>query len=161
MSQPRPPARGARRPPETVCGKMSHPDEGEAWLLYCLMYLPRSAWARHAVACACLVLGSFACSRSQSAAEEARRVAPASAPSAIYTTRGTVRAISGTGDSITIAHDDIPGFMKAMTMMFETKDAAQTRGLQAGERVDFTFGDYGSGRLVIERIARQTQPVER
>lgn len=43
------------------------------------------------------------------------------------------------GPAVDVAHDDIPGFMPAMTMPFALKDPAQGRDLKPGDRVQFTL----------------------
>jgi Cu/Ag efflux protein CusF len=40
---------------------------------------------------------------------------------------------------VIIAHDDIPGFMRAMTMSFEVRDPALLEKFTPGERVRFTL----------------------
>ncbi|MGH7965113.1 MAG: copper-binding protein [Candidatus Binatia bacterium] len=40
---------------------------------------------------------------------------------------------------VVITHDDIPGFMSAMTMSFEVKNPALLAHLAPGERVRFTL----------------------
>ncbi len=74
------------------------------------------------------------------------------APSATYTTRGKVRAIGEKKDNITIAHEDIPGYMKAMTMMFEVAKPELLRDVKVDDPVTFTFSDR-DGRLFVESIA--------
>lgn len=55
----------------------------------------------------------------------------------VFTVTGTVRSPHADG-TITIDHEAIPGFMPAMTMPFYAS-AADTVGLQAGDRVQFEF----------------------
>lgn len=43
------------------------------------------------------------------------------------------------GPAIDVAHDDIPGFMPAMTMPFALKNPADGHGLKPGDRVRFTL----------------------
>lgn len=52
---------------------------------------------------------------------------------------GQVLAVSQDGREITIHHDDIPGFMDAMTMPFTVKDRALTRDRAAGDLVKATL----------------------
>lgn len=68
-----------------------------------------------------------------------------------YTTRGTVRSFGKNRRYVNIAHEDIPGYMLAMTMSFEPADPAQLAALGEGDRVELTFTDDG-GRRLIERI---------
>lgn len=49
--------------------------------------------------------------------------------------RGLVLAVDSSASRLTIAHDDIPHYMKAMTMTFKVKDAARMRGIEPGDSV--------------------------
>lgn len=62
---------------------------------------------------------------------------PASAADREFTVRGVVRRAFHEG-TITVQHEDIPGFMPAMTMPFFT-DETEARGLVPGDRVEFLF----------------------
>jgi protein SCO1/2 len=55
----------------------------------------------------------------------------------VYTVRGIVRAPFQDG-TISIQHEEIPGFMPAMTMPFYV-DATEAKQLSAGDRVEFEF----------------------
>ncbi len=65
-----------------------------------------------------------------------------------YTTRGTVRSFGKNRRYVNIAHEDIPGYMLAMTMSFEPSDPAQIAALVQGDRVELTFSDDGQRRLI-------------
>lgn len=64
---------------------------------------------------------------------------PAAEAERVYTVKGVVRAShdAQTG-TISIQHEDIPGFMPAMTMPFYA-DAAEVKELSPGDRVEFEF----------------------
>lgn len=70
-----------------------------------------------------------------------------------YTTRGTIKAIAPDRLSAKIAHEEIPGFMKAMTMPFVTTPALLT-GITVGDRVNFTFEMKESGDLVVTALSK-------
>ena len=53
--------------------------------------------------------------------------------------RGIVQKVVAGDRRVVIAHDDIPGFMRAMTMSFEVTDPALLAQLTPGERVRFTL----------------------
>ena len=53
--------------------------------------------------------------------------------------RGVVQKVVAGDHRVVIAHDDIPGFMRAMTMSFEVRDPALLAQLTPGERVRFTL----------------------
>ncbi|MDI1482504.1 copper-binding protein [Polyangium sp. y55x31] len=99
---------------------------------------------------AVLLAAAPACSRSQE--PSGGGAVPTAAPSATYSTRGKVRAIGEKKDNITIAHEDIPGYMKAMTMMFEVAKPELLRDVKVGDDVSFTFSDR-DGRLFVESIS--------
>lgn len=56
---------------------------------------------------------------------------------------GQVKEIDPSVGQITIAHGDIPNFMKAMTMPFVVKDSTLFRGISVGDSV--------RGVLVVQR----------
>jgi Cu(I)/Ag(I) efflux system periplasmic protein CusF len=70
-----------------------------------------------------------------------------------YTTRGVVKSFGRARRYVNIAHEDIPGYMQAMTMSFEPSSATQLEGLVEGQRVEITFTDDGQ-RRILERIAK-------
>lgn len=113
-----------------------------------------SSVARHlgwiAPAALLVFLASSAmCARAPEAGSAA---SPAAATS--YSAAGVVKSIDTSDKSILIKHEDIPGFMKAMTMLFELRDLDQVKGIAAGDNIKFTFTDEGNGRLVIQTIAK-------
>jgi Cu(I)/Ag(I) efflux system protein CusF len=107
-----------------------------------------------ALAAILLVAPAPACSRAQEQ-PAGTRAAASSAPRQTYSTRGKVRAIGERKDNITIAHEDIPGYMKAMTMMFEVEKAEILSDVKVDDQVSFTFSDR-DGRLYVESITRLT-----
>ena len=100
----------------------------------------------------CLAPAS-ACSKTQEQAGEARASA-SSTPSKTYSTRGKVRAIGEKRDNVTIAHEDIPGYMKAMSMMFDVEKSDLLKDINVDDQVAFTFSDRGEGKLVIESLTK-------
>lgn len=71
-----------------------------------------------------------------------------------YDTRGTIRAIDLEHRSITIAHENVPGYMPPMTMPFDLLDVAQVQGLSVGDRIAFRFRAEAGGRHVIVTIRK-------
>ncbi len=79
------------------------------------------------LAVVCVVLG---CRRSgQLAGPGPRQTA--------YEVKGVVREVNPAESSLTIEHEDIPGFMPAMTMSFAVKDPTLIQKLVADDRVRF------------------------
>lgn len=72
-----------------------------------------------------------------------------------YTTNGVVRGIDRDRMSVTIAHEDVPGYMPAMTMPFSLRATSQVDGLDVGDNVRFTFQPEAGGRHVIVEIAKR------
>lgn len=70
-----------------------------------------------------------------------------------YGTRGEIRAIQG--DRVDIEHEDVPGYMPAMTMPFFVTDPAMLERLVVGDSVTFTFAPEAGGRHVIREIAKR------
>ena len=54
-----------------------------------------------------------------------------------YPVRGVVQALRPDGKTVVIKHEEIPGYMAAMTMPFDVKDTNELRGLKPGDTVDF------------------------
>jgi Cu(I)/Ag(I) efflux system periplasmic protein CusF len=94
-----------------------------------------------------------ACSKTQEQTAQARATS-SSAPRQTYSTRGKVRAIGERKNNITIAHEDIPGYMKAMTMMFEVDKPDLLNDIKVDDQVSFTFSDRGDGQLFIEALSK-------
>ena len=67
-----------------------------------------------------------------------------------YTVRGMFARVEDNG-MITVRHEEIPGYMDAMTMPFKVADANLHDGLQYGDKIEFnglsTFEVDGQGAL--------------
>ncbi len=72
-----------------------------------------------------------------------------------FRAQGVVKSFGPNRAYVNIAHDDIPGYMRAMTMSFAPNDAAQVKDLAPGDAVAFEFTDLGEGKRVITRIAKR------
>jgi Cu/Ag efflux protein CusF len=53
--------------------------------------------------------------------------------------RGVVQKVVPADRRVIIAHEDMPGFMRAMTMSFEVRDPALLEKCTPGQRVRFTL----------------------
>lgn len=58
-----------------------------------------------------------------------------SAGAKVYDVTGKVVALDPAKKAVTLDHEDIPGFMKAMTMEFPVADAKLLDGMKAGDAV--------------------------
>ena len=72
-----------------------------------------------------------------------------------WTVRGIVRAVLPQTNVVILTHDDIPGFMGAMTMGFPVQDPQLYQGLDIGETIRFTLTG-GPPNVVITAIERGT-----
>ena len=80
----------------------------------------------------------------ETACRRAERPAPGEAPASASAKRfpfhGTVREVKNGGADVMVAHDAIPGFMGAMTMLFPVRAPAEVRGaLRPGDEIDATL----------------------
>ena len=71
-----------------------------------------------------------------------------------HRTRGVVKSFGKERRYVNIAHEEIPGYMAAMTMSFEPRRPEQLEGLAPGDRVALSFTDEGVRRLIdtIEKL---------
>lgn len=65
-----------------------------------------------------------------------------------YRTQGVVQSFGKDKRYVNIAHEDIPGYMMAMTMSFDPRTPAQLEGLSAGDKVAVTFTVSGDKRWI-------------
>ena len=56
-----------------------------------------------------------------------------------YTLQGQVLAVAADHSQITIKHEEIPGFMAAMTMPYKARDAKEFEGLKPGDLINATL----------------------
>lgn len=70
---------------------------------------------------------------------------------------GVIESIEWEPPSVTIAHEDIPGFMNAMTMSFEVLEAGELETVEVGQTVDFVVVVKEDGSYVIERFGKMPQ----
>ena len=70
-----------------------------------------------------------------------------------YATRGTLKSFGPDKKFVNIAHEDIPGYMGAMTMSFEPSGPKQLEGFAVGDKVAFSFTD-DDGRRVLVTLAK-------
>lgn len=78
-----------------------------------------------------------------------------------YQVSGMVLSVNPAAKSFTVSHERIEGFMEAMTMPFEVRDAGELRGVVPGAIVEFTLlvGDRSAVARAI--VVRRYESVER
>jgi protein SCO1/2 len=54
-----------------------------------------------------------------------------------YSVRGVVRRVEAERRSVVVKHEEIPGFMPAMTMPFDVKEPKELNGLKPGDQIAF------------------------
>lgn len=77
----------------------------------------------------------------------------AAADAKSYATKGVIKSFGADRKTVNIAHENIPGYMSAMTMTFDAGGPAQLEGLAEGDKVDFTFSPAG-GKHVLSAIKK-------
>jgi Cu/Ag efflux protein CusF len=106
------------------------------------------------ISCSVLV----ACSKSQPLGDpppgssSARNTAAAAET---YRTKGVIKSFGEGRKSVKIAHEDIPGYMKAMTMPFGVQSPALLDGLNEGDAVELSFVEGAGGGVVIQTIKKR------
>jgi len=68
---------------------------------------------------------------------ESGRVTEPGSPPQAFVVQGILRGIDFAGRSVTVEHEDIAGFMPAMTMPFDVKTMAEVEPLKAGDAIEF------------------------
>lgn len=86
----------------------------------------KAFWARIA-ALLCVTLAVAGCNRPTTTNSSARS----------YEVRGIVRGFAPDRSTVSIEHEDIPGFMPAMTMPFSVKNPNEITGLKIGDAISF------------------------
>jgi protein SCO1/2 len=78
-----------------------------------------------------------------------------------YTVTGMVVAVDAAAKHVTVSHERIAGFMDAMTMPFEVRQAADLRGLVPGAIVEFTLVVGDTTSYATRITVRRYESVER
>lgn len=79
---------------------------------------------------------------------------PADGPK-VHHAVGVIKSFGPARAFVNIAHEDIPGYMMAMTMSFEPGSPGQLDGLREGDRVEFDFIETPDARRSLTRIAKR------
>jgi Cu/Ag efflux protein CusF len=88
----------------------------------------------------------------------ARPVSPARPePGQTWTLKGIVRGVLAQDNIVVMTHEPVPGLMRAMTMGFRVGDASLVRGLEPGDRVEFTLVATGN-ELVLVALVKDPKP---
>jgi protein SCO1/2 len=95
------------------------------------------------------------------AAAIALAAASATAADKEYAVSGMVVAVDVAAKRFTVSHERIPGFMDAMTMPFDVRQASDLRGVVPGAIVDFTLVVGEKEALATQITVRRYESVER
>jgi protein SCO1/2 len=77
-----------------------------------------------------------------------------SATDATYHVRGLLRSFDPASHQATISHQEVPGYMSAMTMSFRVANDAEVRDLHPGDSLSFEL-HVNAGTAWIDRIRRE------
>ena len=92
------------------------------------------------------------------------KVAPApSAPATgsfiqAYATRGVIKELKPDGQTVVITHEEIPGYMPAMTMPFTVHDPKELASLQAGDTIAFQLIVSGDDGWIEQLVKQDVEP---
>jgi Cu/Ag efflux protein CusF len=101
---------------------------------------------------ALLVLAACGSSEApQSEAEPAQETEPEGEPQ-VFEGVGTVEAVDDEQETVTIAHEEIVGFMAAMTMTFDVAYESILDDIEPGARVEFRLVVEPDGSYFIDEI---------
>jgi protein SCO1/2 len=79
-----------------------------------------------------------------------------------YAIKGVVRDVDAARSEATVAHEDIPNFMSAMTMVFPIKDDAQVvKMLRPGDKIEATLHVQGRNYWLEKIVTRGFEPTPR
>ncbi|MGA3121679.1 MAG: copper-binding protein [Polyangiaceae bacterium] len=72
-----------------------------------------------------------------------------------YRATGVIRSFGPDRTYVNIAHDEIPGYMSAMTMSFWPARKEQLDALVVGDRVAFEFTEAEDARRILATIGKR------
>lgn len=72
-----------------------------------------------------------------------------------YDAKGVIKSFGPNRAFVNIAHEDIPGFMGAMTMDFEPRSKEQLEKLSVNDSVEFHFTETTEGKRLIDSIKKK------
>jgi protein SCO1/2 len=84
---------------------------------------------------AALMLGACGGSASEETKTDTGKTESAASAEKRYDLKGTVVSLDKSNKSVTVNHDEIKGFMSAMTMAYSVKDPKALDGVTAGDLV--------------------------
>src|SRR5712692_8112752 len=101
----------------------------------------------HLVCALCLWLGASACSK-----PSGQRT---------FALQGQVQSIDAPRKLVVVKHEEIKGFMPAMTMPYEVEDASAFKGLAPGDLINSTLVVFSNGAHITNIKKVGTAPLEK
>jgi protein SCO1/2 len=101
-----------------------------------------------------LILAVTAACGGSEPAEEPATPPPAEAAQREFTLKGQIISLAADGMEATIKHEEIPGFMAAMTMPYRVRDASELKPLQPGDMIEGTIVVDAGGASHLERVTK-------
>ena len=104
-----------------------------------------------------LLLGLAACQSSAEGGElpAAEDSKGESTEAEVWETRGVVKRVEPDRGTVTIHHEDVPGYMPSMTMPFWAESPSQLEGLAEGDEVEFSFRRGEGGKHFLVKIEKR------
>jgi protein SCO1/2 len=87
--------------------------------------------------CLLLIMGTVSCEKSPEPTKSTAAPAAARTNQQIFQVKGVVMKVKPESKEIEIKHEEVPGYMPAMTMPFDVKNTNELTGLASGDAVSF------------------------
>jgi Cu/Ag efflux protein CusF len=101
-----------------------------------------------------LILGSACQSADSDPGEQRGSSVEEQAETATWTARGVVKRIERDRKMMSVAHEEVPGYMPAMTMPFWMDSDALFEGLAVGDSIEFRFRRVEGGKHLIVSVTK-------
>src|SRR5689334_10753725 len=88
------------------------------------------------ILCGCLLLGLNSCQRAPAGNHHTGSASPSNTQQ-VFQVKGVVKKLDPDGKTVQIRHEEIPNYMPAMTMPFESKNPKELTGLKPGDAISF------------------------
>jgi protein SCO1/2 len=83
------------------------------------------------------VVGAISCAKSPETSIAAPNPVPSQTNQRVFQVKGVIVNVKTGAKEVEIRHEEVPGYMPAMTMPFDVKDTNDLAGLRAGDTVSF------------------------
>jgi len=109
----------------------------------------------------CVVGLTVSCERSAGSSPASNTLSAKASTQQVFQVKGLVVAVKPREKTVEIKHEEIPGYMPAMTMPFDVRDTNELSGLQPGQRVEFRLlaGDTEAWIDQIRKVGEATNSI--